>query len=307
MQKENKSEYEFIRKELSELRNCITTYMGFVIGGSGVFIFIISMLYKAQNDNPDLFTIHATSIIIALLVSSIIVSLVLLILFYKFNSYNRYAGYCKLLNQEKYHQGSDDQFMSWEVCIDVLREADFDKYLLLNLARNVAPIEGATDLIKIIELYYPHKRSFKKSLCRWVKGFMILMKAFTGRGKSRSWNFPVDVVLVFATLEIIDVVFGIAYYVTLNGEDTNLLLHLIFWGIITIQVYGWSHFFIRFYDIMEGKNTINAYCWRFLPIRYAYIQQQTRSNIRYSIITLKPDEINLPICYNSPSQKNIII
>lgn len=30
MQKQNLSEYDFVRRELAALRNCITTYMGFV-------------------------------------------------------------------------------------------------------------------------------------------------------------------------------------------------------------------------------------------------------------------------------------
>ena len=39
MQKQNLSEYDFVRRELAALRNCITTYMGFVMGGSGVVYF----------------------------------------------------------------------------------------------------------------------------------------------------------------------------------------------------------------------------------------------------------------------------
>lgn len=44
MQKQNIREYELARKELFDIRNCITTYVGFVIGGSGVAFMGITLL-----------------------------------------------------------------------------------------------------------------------------------------------------------------------------------------------------------------------------------------------------------------------
>ena len=89
MQYQNKIEYELVREELLKLKECITSYMGFVIGGSGVAFFGIAAVSK----NPGSHEILGFSCILL----SVIVSLVLYILFYKFNSHNRFAGYCKLL------------------------------------------------------------------------------------------------------------------------------------------------------------------------------------------------------------------
>ena len=53
---------------------------------------------------------------------ALLIMLVLLIVYYKFNSHNRYAGYCKLLNEESWNIPSElnEDVYTWEICIDRL-------------------------------------------------------------------------------------------------------------------------------------------------------------------------------------------
>ena len=92
MQSQNLSEYILVRKELQEVKNCITQYMGFVLGGSSLSF--IGVWFSRRNGEDFLAPAYIS------LSLSIIVVLVLVILFYKFNSHNRFAGYRKLLIQE---------------------------------------------------------------------------------------------------------------------------------------------------------------------------------------------------------------
>lgn len=275
MQRQNLGEYEFIRKELSELRNCITTYMGFVIGGSGIVFFGIAALSEYGK--------ICGNTVFAFLISSIIVSLVLIVLFYKFNSYNRYAGYCKLLNQEKYDSRKPiKQFISWEVCIDILREADFDFDLLLNKAQAVKDIGISENVfLKIIEIYdtkiFPY---------RFINGVWLLVKTLVGQGKTKSWNFPLYIVSIFFVINILHIIIGLHFYFSLPLEKINILLTNSIYSILVIQLFIWGQFMIKFYDLTKGKSTIESFCWRFLPIRYEYIRKQS-PEIHYSLITLK--------------------
>jgi hypothetical protein len=46
MQPQNLEEYKLIRKELSELKNCVTEYVGFLFGGSSIALGLLGFLYK---------------------------------------------------------------------------------------------------------------------------------------------------------------------------------------------------------------------------------------------------------------------
>ena len=70
---------------------------------------------------------------------ALVITLVLLIVYYKFNSHNRYAGYCKLLNEESWNIPSElnEDVYTWEICIDRLRHFDTHKHeLIIPTAQN---------------------------------------------------------------------------------------------------------------------------------------------------------------------------
>ena len=89
----NGAEYEMIRNEMQQLKDSITNYFGFVLGGFGASIIGVSLLGGEKLPS------HASGLALTGLILAATVSLILRVLFYKFYSHNRYAGYCKLLNQ----------------------------------------------------------------------------------------------------------------------------------------------------------------------------------------------------------------
>ena len=177
----NEKEYKIIRDEIQNLKNCITNYMGFVLGGSGIsYAGLISI---GNNINKE----EAVSIAFLSIILAFVVSLVFLILIYKFNSHNRYAGYCKLLNQEqlllKNNENinpGDIDIMSWEICVDRLRSSKFNSWIL------------------------------EKMLDELVKeGVLSQDQRDRKNKKSESWQFPFPVSVVFFILSAIFIIYSI--------------------------------------------------------------------------------------------------
>ncbi|MCA9730693.1 hypothetical protein KC799_01095 [candidate division KSB1 bacterium] len=282
MQKQNLDEYRFIRNELEQLKNCITAYMGFILGGSGVAFFGISAVAKI----PDSHNALAYSCFLI----SYVIPLVLLILFYKFNSHNRYAGYCKLLNQEhlRFPEGfrEDDQYMSWEICVDLLRKADSQPEILYNKCEKIDIPKHDKNTIRLrLHSYYEEKLNRKN--CSFKKGCRLLFHTFFGHDQpSDSWRFPVYSVTVFAALNIMFIFIGF-YFLDLKQMDykTMILNPMVLLSTIILQTIIWRKYLWKLCKLMQGSCTIDAFCWRFLPIRYDYIKQQN-SAIGYELITL---------------------
>lgn len=278
MQSQNLKEYEFIRDEMLRIKECITTYIGFVIGGSGVAFLGLANI---SNNIEQHTLISFTSFLL-----SFTVTLVLSILFYKFNSYNRLAGYCKLLNQEKlvYKENAviDEQFMSWEICMDLLRESKSDKNILLKKSKNITILGLNSKVNEIIIKVF----SEKFFLTKMTLGFWLFFKTLIGKDKTKSWHFPLYVVSVFFSLN--SIFLGIGFYISLysSPSEINRAQEIIVIGVVIFQILVWSLYFMKLYEIMEGNSTIEAYCCKFLPIRYEYIKQQNK-DIEYQLITLK--------------------
>jgi hypothetical protein len=280
MQKQNVEEYKLIRKEISELKSCITTYMGFVIGGSGA-VFVALTAFKEIASSERL--------VYALEFSSIFVTLVMTILFYKFNSHNRFAGYCKLLNQEVF--GGDaryfEQFISWEKNVEKLRERDsiFKEYMKKRKGGfKVKKSLYSYLMIKILisnvnpknklEIDYKKLKAILKprnKVCQAIYGFFIFFNSTFLQKKYESWNYPFYVVLVFFTINFM-LLFVSSYLYCKLGQE-NCLMMLSLYSVITCQVISWLILFFKLFDLIRGKTSIEAYCYRFLPFRKDYVQK----------------------------------
>jgi len=286
MENQNIEEYKFIRKELVNLRNCITTYIGYVFGGSGIAIFG----FAAIAQNPGSFDVVGYSCFLI----SVFISLFLLILMYKFNSYNRYAGYCKLLNQEKFYYPDnlrgDDQYMSWEICMDILRESDLKQSVLLDKCKNIK-IQGLDkkNIINAVQRISGPDPSADKHI--HFKGFKTIINAILGNVKTSSWHFPNYVVALFFLINLGFLIAGFYFLLTsYNSNQSSVVLkQLIFvLPIICIlpEIFLWCTYCKKIYSLSEGSSIIDAFCWKFLPIRYEYIRKQN-PDVKYRLITLK--------------------
>lgn len=276
MQQQNIKEYKLIRDELLQLKDCITTYIGFVIGGSGAaFLGIAAILKTSPGDN-------LIGILSYLL--SYVISLVCFILFYKFNSHNRYAGYCKLLTQERLvfptATKRESQFISWELCMDAIRKSSHYKRFLQKYGKDVAipEVEGNI-VVRIKKLRY--KGNILKKSC---KGFGFIISTLFGKSETRSWRFPLYVVNVFFSLNLIFDTIGTYYILKYPVEfiPMNYLLSFVF-AFLILHIFIWIKKFAKLFDFVAGELTVDAYCWKFLPIRYMFIKNQNK-RIKYHLI-----------------------
>ncbi len=85
-------EYQNLRRDTAEVRACITRYIGYIIsaiGFSGALKFFLSDKMKSLESN-----------FILLIITLLIVTLLFEVIWYKFESHNRFVGYMQILMQE---------------------------------------------------------------------------------------------------------------------------------------------------------------------------------------------------------------
>ena len=276
MQSENIKEYGLIRTEMIEVKDCMTRYMGFVLGGSGAALFGLSAL---QFSTDNFFALAYTSSFL-----SIIITFVLLILFYKFTSHNRFAGYCKLLNHERFSQPNEcnlDHLYAWEMCIGRLRHSDIiDAKLLVESLKDIE-IGDLEENDKTILLFI--LANYSGRLCplennKYWRGLWLIICTMFGKLTSKSWGYPPFVVsllflLCFGFLST--GCFG-TVSVWLDGSINNeskLVLMMIMVLIILFQIIAWRFFSGKLFSIMNGSGTVDAFFLRFIPIRAHILNQ----------------------------------
>jgi len=101
-------EYTTLRKEVESVKTCITQYIGFVLGGSGLTVIIVPLLINMLlnrsgiPDNLENLQLSWIELIIATVCysASLLIALITVIVFYKFNSHNRYCGYLRAVAGE---------------------------------------------------------------------------------------------------------------------------------------------------------------------------------------------------------------
>jgi hypothetical protein len=236
--------------------------MGFVILGSGsAFWYLGSKAFEKQTD-------FSTGVIAMLI--SILSTLILFLLSYKFTSHNRYAGYSKLLTHERYDTGSliGKNFFCWEICIDIVRGWAFDRpRLMADLAALGDCVRPINNLEEKVQALFPGGDA-KKDKWNRLRG-CFLMLSCTGE-KSGSWRFPLYIARVFAAINITLVYFGVYPFFAVSGHRYQRIgLALLFCVVIIL----WMQFLSKLYKQMLGSETVEAFCWKFVPIRARLIRE----------------------------------
>lgn len=270
MQSENVKEYELVREEMITVKDCITKYIGFVLGGSGAGVYGIVTMGKNTGNHPSMSNFEMVVVCFAI---SIIIHFVLLVIFYKFHSHNRFAGYCKLLNHERYEPPQSmkgTSFFAWEVLVDRLRRPELlDKIQGIKISN--------MDISKLNKLKEVLKRWNETSSENFVNGFRILMSAILWKGEFKSWAFPPLVVGMFSILSFGFFVTGNIFSIKLIlGNPSSLIL--LFGIIILIVLFSaqagmWYRYIGKLYALMEGNTTIEAFFWKFIPIRASFLNE----------------------------------
>jgi len=260
---------------MQSIKDCITNYMGFTVGGTAA---AIGALLAA-----DTTKVSRDLLCIGSLVLASVATLLLCILIYKFNSHNRYAGYCKLLSHERYVFDTDRQsktvdwkagwsaLHAWEVCMDRLRESDrILKVLLYRPAlRNVKGLKRRELGRRLWEL--ERIDGLDKLGDFWVGVGIIMKSPFSGQ-RSESWLFPVYVVIVFAAIVLVFVCSAV--YLIKDGCSSGLWAwpNLANGILIACLLIAWTRILRAVAVIMQGRGTVDSFCWRFIPIRYRLLE-----------------------------------
>ncbi len=258
MQPNNVREYENLRSELDKLRDCINTYVSFVLGGSGA---ALVGLLAAIGLKEAWFGVCLGALALAL-----VITIIQNVLMYKFLSHNRYAGYCKLLSQEWYEAKSLDVFL-WEPSLEQLRYSDFDNTEAVDRCRTTV-IKGVSGraLSRALLRFGGDEPSADKKKRR--RGAWIVFWAIRGHTTSASWGYPVYVV---ATLFIVTLLFWAVHaafaFMSLQWYLGVLLLFL---SAVLVGMM-WATHFGRLSALMGRSRSIDAYCWKFMYFRFAIL------------------------------------
>ncbi len=234
MDKTNIKEYRIIRTEMDHIKECITTYIGYVLGGSGAVFLALTASAKLLSFNCLLsVTIGVEGVIL----------LVLYTLFYKFISHNRMAAYCRVLSEEHLKIGKQNEtfpknIFLWEVCINRIRD------------------ENKPHGIE-------HKSSTKAGICLLFK-FLNPQKKY----ETKSWAFPLYVTTTFFLLSCSFTIFTFLTIFCICTDSPPLL-----WGIvgfllkIGVSTLAWNYFFKKLEMVMEGAGTVTEFTQAFKTIR----------------------------------------
>lgn len=315
MERENIKEYGFVRDETEFIRDCITTYMGYAISGSGAALFGLAAL-KFSEGEPRI----PTALIAFTL--ALILSLVLAILIYKFNSHNRYVGYARIITDEVYKttkgtpSNHDGAHTAWEICMERLRmiQGDANEFITLCNAATIAwsrPTDAKKGIDWMVNSYIGGRMEPLLDRHRTSRGIWQLCLALFGKTKTTSWAFPPYVVAVFFVLVAIYLVIAIYCVATLTFERSSgiyenhklIVLQAYSVFVITVLLFLWRAFCRKLCLLMIGSLTVDSYSFKFLIVRAAFLNDRGISPAYPSFELMMKDEAkNLPAeKYEHPS------
>ena len=266
MQAQNVEEYKAIREELARVRSCITSYVSFVVLGSGPGF---GFLAGKVSENPSNLAMAFAAILLGILST-----LVLFLLSYKFTSCNRYAGYSKLLTHERFKllEPVDKDIFLWEICVDKLRASDYDE------ERHKKYLEDCdTSKLNIQEI--PLKILVKRFSGRnptadgaaFLWGVRLLFLPWHER--TGSWKLPLYIARIFATIVLAFVVFAVIFVHRsfTYGEFRVGPDAVVFLFVVLIAL--WMAFIAKLHRQMRGSETVEAFCRKFVPIRVQLLRE----------------------------------
>lgn len=266
---QNTSEYKLLREELQKVKDCITTYMGFMLGGAGLAF----VQMGASTTGGD-----ALGAVIAMCLA-VVVSLMLRILFYKFNSHNRFSGYCKLLTQEvlAIAPGTHDIIL-WESAMDKLRECEIQSGSYMQYCGSMVVMQAQTNTplsvsAKVGAMVGPSPALDAHST--WDDFALVWQHGLQGKSRSSSWGFPAYVTLVFMVVTLIFLGFAaMSFHQSLVGGGMRLSSTAAICCLASCLGVLWLRILKRFWSLMMGSRAVDAYCWKFVPIRHMLLSQR---------------------------------
>lgn len=285
----NVKEYEILRQEVLEVRNCIRSYLNILVGGSGLGFIAISFL-KANQLSPRVSLFLTLSILLT-------ITAIYYILLYKFISHNRFTGYMKLISEELIlekikKKEYPSNLIGWDVCISQLQNSTkiehFPqkfwktklKFIFISITSTPKNKADTLEIIKNkwqdLNLFAP--RVDKKSL---LQGLELIFTGIRKKDGTTSWKYPLYITYIVIVFSII--LEGISiYFATQSDLDiyyrkyTWKFIVIVSYIIITqfILIFTWIRSISELYKITKGSKTISSFCWKFLQYRILFVNQQ---------------------------------
>jgi hypothetical protein len=291
MEPQNIDEYKGLRHEIAALKSCITTYIGFV------FLVVSTAFWQLAKEIP--LRPSRTMAVVALMLG-LGLKLVLFLLLYKFVSHNRYCGYCKLLEQEMFEgkgRGNGkcpEAVFIWEVCLDRLRSSDFrpDGLALEIKYYGGGPPQTATLETKARQFSGPAPTADQG---RSRKGWRLLLRS--GSEERGTWQFPLYVARIFAAIDVGLFGLGVALLLPRHAAGIwggwreaplHLLPSLLFWLLLFVLLLCWRKLMADLYRQMKGSQTVDAFCWKFVAIRYRILHDLGLATTGYKLVACPP-------------------
>jgi hypothetical protein len=174
--------------------------------------------------------------------------------------------------------------VSWEFSMSRLRRCELHREEWVALWKSVR-FEGSESpaATRAGEKYAHNERGFLIDQKPRHRAIRALWRALTGGTKSYSWTFPAHTTALFGWITIgffaVGTIFVLAALrpatlldMRLSVPSTSAEFLVSGWLItLVIHTFVWYLFGLRMHSVLYGSATVNAYAWRFLPIRAAYL------------------------------------
>ncbi|MEM8525415.1 MAG: hypothetical protein AAGG68_12315 [Bacteroidota bacterium] len=328
-------EYEYLASEVSEIRLCITRYIGYIIGSNGALFLAIKLFYEENKDiqatDPEfLFQEHNLMPFIGL----IIISSLYFVVDYKFASHNRHVGYMQLLSQELNHLqitekskipiGGTHKDLEKGTDTQIYQNADFDKTIMswqyIMSRWNSRQLEDKYDengFSKLdfrfqlpgysydqLSLFRDKEKGKERNVIQWFLEEIVWKpqnyykdkrKLYT-KYRVRSWQYPKYLYFI-SILQIII----ISAFILTHVELKSMWLHAI-WMFPVLLI--WAYYGYNNFKAMVGDRSSDYYCWSFFAYRVQLLNNYGLRPIYFSTSFVRYFKSALLISFFKKMQNN---
>ncbi len=261
-------EYEQVRAEIVSVQGCITTYMQMFYGAAAASVGIFGLAVgRDLSAVPSIFAAYIP------LFLAYVVLFFTTVVFHKFNSHNRYAGYARALTQECWagEDRSKDEMHLWESVVASIYKSQ-NTFEDLNFPADKEKVDSLIASVKN-NCSEPPWRAKKKA---WA-GIVMMSRATIHRAKTYSWTFPFQVAFApFAsTIILLGIWFGLIIVAACWSLQFGLNL-AVQTGLVLYLLASWLGLGYRLYRLCDddGDRTIEAYCLDSMATRHAALKKR---------------------------------
>jgi hypothetical protein len=287
-------EYEQLGTEVKSIKDCISNYIGYIIGTNGIAYLLFGALkfynevrYASSN------AVASVSADLALVVEILIVLSIYYVMNYKFASHNRYVGYRQLLSQEFIHMkirepepiSSPDLDFNFldvkERCSDSPESIFTWEYVNAKWNNRIKPKEYPEDYYNKLDLRLQLPSDYKSYSLKLLDNegteipknviqlFFenIIWTVFKKKKRSEkvykkfivtSWKYPRYIFILISIL--------LAFCIGLLLKFSHIP-GLYLYTFITAVLLVWLCFLWELLRLLIKDKTIDYYCWVFLAYR----------------------------------------